>query len=357
MITNYTPGPSPARPQHRRLVRSSPEESRLRNDRLRLVKAWPAEIRGVIFSRDRAMQLDAALTSLSRHCAEAKDLLIDVLYAASSPAFARQYEVLEQDWRGALSLRFHQEHDFRADLLRILGAEVSRSRRFFHFHSSASEKAVPYALFLVDDNVFCRPFSIAAATRALDTRPRAIGFSLRLGSNTTYCYTHDSQQRVPQFEPIGQGVIAFDWTSAEGDFGYPLEVSSSVYRGSQVARVLAGLDFSNPNTLEAQFANSARRLWARRLPELLCFEQSTTFCNAINKVQTVFDNRAGEEIELSPLELALRFDSGLRIDTSAFAGFTPNACHCDVPFSFITAEADCAPGADSCDPCNSDAPA
>jgi hypothetical protein len=315
-------------------------------------------VRGVIFSRDRAMQLDAALTSLSRQCAEAEEVSIDVLYAASSPALARQYEVLEKGWRGALRLRFHRERDFRADLLRILDAGNRLSRGRLHhsphllrllprggrFHH-ASDGVAPYVLFLVDDSIFCRPFSIASATRALDARPRAIGFSLRLGRNTTYCYSLDSQQLVPQLADIGHGVFAFDWTSAECDFGYPLEVSSSIYSGPRVARVLAGLSFSNPNTLESQFAGTASRSWARRCPELLCFKQSVAFCNAVNKVQTVCDNRAGEEVELSPRELAKRFDSGLRIDTRAFADFMPNASHCDVPFSFIRDEA----GTPGCD--------
>ena len=298
------------------------------------------------------MQLDAALTSLAKHCAEAGTITIDILYTASSPALARQYEVLENGWRGALRLRFHRERDFRADLLRILDAGNRLSRGRLHhsphllrllprggrFHH-ASEGVAPYVLFLVDDSIFCRPFSIASATRALDARPRAIGFSLRLGRNTTYCYSLDSQQHVPQLAAIGHGVFAFDWTIAECDFGYPLEVSSSLYSGPRVARALAGLSFSNPNTLESQFAGTARRSWAHRSPELLCFEQSVAFCNAVNKVQTVNDNRAGEDVGLSPRDLAKRFDSGLRIDTRAFDRFTPNACHCDVPFSFIRDDA------------------
>jgi hypothetical protein len=144
---------------------------------------------------------------------------------------------------------------------------------------------------------------------------------------------------------IGDGVFAFNWTTAECDFGYPLEVSSSIYSGPRVARALARRSFSNPNNLERTLARAAKRSWARRTPELLCFEQSVAFCNAVNKVQTVYNNRAGEEVELSTRELAERFDSGLRIDTRVFAGFTPNAAHCDVPFSFIRDEAD-TPGYD-----------
>lgn len=280
-------------------------------------------IRGVVFSRDRAMQLEATLTSLSRNCAEAGELPIDILYTATSPALARQYEVLERTWRGVLPLCFHRERDFRRDLLDILGP---------------AEPGL-FVLLLVDDNIFCRPFSLVPAIRALSARPRAIGFSLRLGRNTTYCYAHDSQQHVPELSAAGDGVVAFEWTGADHDFGYPLEVSSSIYDGPRLARLLARLRFSNPNTLEARFAAQVRRRWARRTPELLSFEQSVTFCNAVNKVQAVYDNRVGARTELSAVELARRFDAGLRIDTGAFADFVPDACHCDVPFSFIPREA------------------
>jgi hypothetical protein len=309
-------------------------------------------IRAVVFSRDRAMQLDAALASFSTQCAEADAVSITVLYAASSLTFERQYEVLEKSWPGALRITFRRERDFRADLLGILGADKRGSRGPRRLPSRlrgiltgdgrprrGSGDVASYVLLLVDDNVFCRPFSIASATRALDARPRAIGFSLRLGRNTTYCYALDTPQRVPELAAIDEHVVAFDWTGAECDFGYPLEVSSSIYSGPRLAQVLAGLSFSNPNTLEAKFAGTARRARARRTPELLCFEQSVAFCNAVNKVQAVYDNRAGQETDLSAAELAKRFAAGLRIDTRAFSGFTPDACHCDVPFSFIPEEA------------------
>lgn len=319
--------------------------------RLGATDASGMAIRGVVFSRDRAMQLEATLTSLSRNCAEAEALRIDVLYTATSPALARQYEVLERTWGGALRLRFHRERDFRGDLLEILGPVRQPSRGLARLparvigalspHRQASARTGgpgPFVLLLVDDNIFCRPFSLAAAVGALAARPRAIGFSLRLGRDTGYCYTRDSRQRVPELSAVGDDVVAFDWTTADDDFGYPLEVSSSIYDGPGLARLFAGLRFSNPNTLEARFAAQAKRPWARRTPELLCFERSVAFCNAVNKVQTVYDNRAGARAELSAAELAKRFDEGLRIDTGAFAGFVPDACHCDVPFSFIPRE-------------------
>ena len=296
----------------------------------------------VVFSRDRAMQLEACLASFAAHCHEAASLPVDVLYTGSSPALAAQYGVVERAWRDRLRLRFHHERDFRAELLALLGAPARpapgraglKLRRLFGARTATEEgSGPPYVLFLVDDNVFVRPFSLAEALDALAARPRALGFSLRLGRNTTYCYSHDAPQRVPGLAPVAPGLAAYDWTTAEHDFGYPLEVSSSLYSIPAVGSSLAGLPFTNPNTLEAQFAATARS-WAARRPELLCYERSVTFCNAVNKVQAVFDNRAGADQELTAEELARRFDQGERIDTGALSGFVPDACHGDVPFSF-----------------------
>ena len=296
----------------------------------------------VVFSRDRAMQLEACLASFAAHCREAASLPVDVLYTGSSPALAAQYGVVEREWRDRLHVRFHHERDFRRDLLDLLGTPARPApgragltlRRLLGAKPAAREGGgPPYVLFLVDDNVFVRPFSLTEALGALAARPRALGFSLRLGRNTTYCYSHDAPQRVPPFVPVAPGVAAYDWTTAEHDFGYPLEVSSSVYSIPGVGSSLADLPFGNPNTLEAQFAATGRS-WAGRRPELLCYEQSVTFCNAVNKVQAVFDNRAGADQELTAEELARRFDEGCRIDTAALSGFVPEACHGDVPFSF-----------------------
>src|SRR5664279_2098813 len=70
-------------------------------------------ITAVVFSRDRAMQLDALLTSLTDHCREASAIRLDILYTASTPSLVRQYAVLERTWRAALNIRFHRESVFR----------------------------------------------------------------------------------------------------------------------------------------------------------------------------------------------------------------------------------------------------
>ena len=125
---------------------------------------------GVVFSRDRAMQLEALLNSLVHHCTDIPLLELHVLYMASSPQFKRQYSMLEHRWQDVLTVTFHNENSFRRDLLTILGLSGKGMRLIKSFHrirskwSTRSDGGVPtatvpweYGLFLVDDNVFVRP--------------------------------------------------------------------------------------------------------------------------------------------------------------------------------------------------------
>jgi len=281
---------------------------------------------GVVFSRDRAMQLDALLRSFLHRCTDSSFAELHVLYATSSPRDARQYAALEKFWQARLPVTFHAERAFRADLLHVLAIPESTAGR-----SGASRRDL--VLFVVDDNLFVRPFSLEQAGAALRRHRRAIGFSLRLGRNTTRSYPLDAAQSLPPFTPVEPGVLAFDWTRAEADFGYPLELSSSIYRARTVAGLLSSEDFTNPNTLELFMATAATGFRGKtRERQLLCFEQSVAFCNAVNRVQTTYPNRAGDSPSMSAAALADAFDAGLRIDVDALSDFTPGACHEEVPF-------------------------
>jgi hypothetical protein len=188
-------------------------------------------------------------------------------------------------------------------------------------------------LFLVDDNIFVGEFRVGDAVELLDEDPKLLGVSLRLGENTTHSYPQNRRQNLPKFSAIGDGVLVYDWTTAELDFGYPLEVSSSVYRLRDVLPLAAGLSFANPNVLEDRMAFNAH-IFRRRYPLLGCFRSSVTFCNVVNVVQTAIPNRSGESSPYSVNELAARFDRGERIRVEAFSGFVPSACHQEVSLVF-----------------------
>ena len=173
------------------------------------------------------MQLCAATESFYLHCRDADTVKLHVLFKASTEMHRRQYDKLKEEFH---DVSFVEEVDFRKQVLTLLDG-------FTH------------VLFVVDDNLFVGDFYLADILRGLYDNRDTIGFSLRLGANTSYCYARSAAQRLPHLRNAGDGILTHDWTAAEYDFGYPLEVSSSVYRCSEILPLLNRVDFANPNTL------------------------------------------------------------------------------------------------------------
>ncbi|MES2209897.1 MAG: glycosyltransferase family A protein [Chloroflexota bacterium] len=266
----------------------------------------------LVFSKDRPLQLDAGLTSLTLHCPASELGEIVVLYAASTRYFEGLYAELAATHP---TVTFRRERRFKDDVVAVASG--------FQFIA-----------FVVDDTVFVRDFSMAAVIGELAADQQALGFSLRLGTNTTYCYPLDAPQPLPAFEPRGSGVLAFDWSGASYDFGYPVELSSSVYRTVDLLPLLKSLPYRNPNTLEAELAARAR-LFAASHPGLLCLERSAAFSIPANIVQDVALNRASPRPSQSIADLAAIFERGGRIDVGRFYDFPNTGCHQDVPLEIL----------------------
>ncbi len=266
---------------------------------------------GLIFSKDRAMQLRAVIESLLLHCRDNQRIQLQVLYKTSNQLHRRQYDKLKAEF---CDVCFIEEVNFKEQALSLIS-------EFEH------------VLFLVDDNLFVRDFFLGDAVKALRSNGDALGFSLRLGVNTAYCYAHDIDQNVPAFRQADDEIMKYDWTHAEYDFAYPLDLSSSIYRTDEIMQLLRQVMFGNPNTLEEAMAANAH-LYRQARNSLFCFEQSVTFCAPVNMVQTAWDNRVGGNLNYSVDRLAQMFEKGDRIDVERYSGFVPNSCHQEVELYF-----------------------
>jgi len=321
-------------------------------------------IKCIIFSKDRPMQLDATLRSLFLHCNDSQEIRYVVLHQTTSEISNISYKQLAAAYP---EVKFVAQKDFRRDVIRLLnpfqkgtyanlryqllsrfgyqgyrtaGRLIYRLRLFFEGviywlakKTFPDEGASSEILFLVDDNIFIRDFSIQPAAHALHETPYALGFSLRLGRNTTFNYIFSQPQPVPDFNLICGDLLKYNWTNAELDFAYPLEVSSSLYLAKIILPLLLLCPFRNPNELEAALVQ--RTKYCRRTYfEMLCYQHSVTFCNPINVVQSVFRNRAGELIHYSIDDLLNRFAGGERIDVTKYNDFIPNSCHQEVELHF-----------------------
>ncbi len=264
-------------------------------------------IQTIIFSKNRALQLYALIESIYHWINDANDLHINVFYKATTPKHVLQYK--------QVSLKFPHIHliaetHFRQQLLALI-------------------PQYPWIFFLVDDALFYRPFAIHPCIAALSEHPDALSVNFLLGANTTYCYPQNAAQPIPPLEPVpNTPFVKFRWQDASYDFGYPLEISGSLYRTATILELISQLPFDHPNRLEAALSQQTSHI--SHLPWRLIFPESVGFCYPLNRVQHVFANRVAEQ-SVDAEQLADWFDQGQRLDVKQYHTMTPNAVHFDAP--------------------------
>jgi hypothetical protein len=263
--------------------------------------AQPLPVNCIVFSKDRAMQLDACLRSIESWAPYAGP--ITVVYKATTPEFSAAYHSLDL----ADGVRLVAEsNDFRSDVIAVL------------------DPGSEHTVFHTDDDVFFR-----APPGAPSVPSGFAAFSLRLGQNTTHCYTLGRPQRIPATVADGS-VIAWDWTRAEDDFSYPLSLDGHVLPTRLLLLMLSRARFANPNELEEEL--HFRRYLAPRM--MLAFQESCLVSIPANVVSSTHQNLAGGNPEWTPHALNLRFLAGERIDLEAMDFSTVRGAHQEIPLVF-----------------------
>ena len=257
--------------------------------------APPPGATGVVFSKDRAMQLHAFLSSWFA-CA-VSPCPLRVLHAAGSIEHERAYEELAAIWRGRVD--FVRERDFRDDLLRILGQDDA-----------------PRVVFFTDDGMFLDPFDMDDAVR---WNPRTHVFSLVHGRTLRRCFVLDRPQALPPFRAPPEGgeeLLCWSWADGDpGDWSFPLSLDGRVLDRREMSVLLANIDFRSPNTLEM-----AMQVWAPlyRMRMGLSFPREKLVnipCNTVQK-----DCRNKETGLHSADDLLRRWQRCERIEHERFRG-------------------------------------
>lgn len=266
----------------------------------------------LIFSKDRPLQLELTLSTCKRFSIDWSDDHAIVLYKTTNDKYQKAYDELEKRFP---DIEFIKQYNFMNDVLNIL-------------------YATEYILFSVDDCIFTDYFSTKEIIKTIE-KYNTIGFSLRLGENTTYCYPLYKNNDVPNFKYINESILIYDCRPNKfGDYYYPLEVSSSVFLAKDITKVLQNYAFSNPNLLEGILHTNRHKLDYKN--NLSCYKKSVAFCNPINLVQTVSNSaRRGNNIDYTPESLLRKYLSGIKINESLFYGFISNGCHQEVELKFI----------------------
>jgi hypothetical protein len=246
------------------------------------------------------MQLDACLRSIDRFAPYAGS--ITVIFRATTPDFETGYGLL----MNRRDVTFREQSDFEADVLKVTGEDQE------------------YTVFHTDDDVFFRaPSALPMPAEGF------VAFSLRLGTNTTYCYSGATRQALPPFSRSGP-YLAWDWTRAQHDFAYPMSLDGHVFKTRLLRDLLSKARFENPNELEEEL-----HLRRYKAPSwLLSFEQSCLVSIPLNIVSSTHTNRASANPELSPASLNYRFLAGERISLDSIEASSVCGAHQEFALDF-----------------------
>lgn len=269
------------------------------------------KITPVIFSRDRAAQLDLLLGSLDAWSADHQFAVPWILYRATTERHDEAYRICAIERERFYFAR--QETD---------GGIVSGVSTFLR-------EIEGYVCFLTDDSVFYR-----APTMPVHLADKVVCHSFRLGLNTTWCYPHARPQRLPDtIGSAGGNQIVWRWQGADGDFGYPGSLDGHVFRVSHLRRMLrVAPQHANPNRLEDHFNGWVATRLSTEFPLMTAEMTSSLVGIPVNRVNETHPNRYGDRHPFSASDLLERYLAGDRLELPGPEGI--QGAHQELPLVF-----------------------
>ncbi|KQC11605.1 MAG: hypothetical protein APR62_09515 [Smithella sp. SDB] len=268
-------------------------------------------VEGIVFSKDRALQLHALLSSYLENVTSSAPL--HVLYCVSTPLHQKAYDEIIEIFSGKISFaRQSSDASFKNDLVILL--ESLHSRKVF---------------FLVDDILVIEKFDIQDFA-SLDTDKTVP--SLRMGLNLKKCYTVQKEQPLPELMPspdINDNKISWKWDRGLYDWSYPLSVDGHFFSTQEITAITKLINFSAPNTYEDQL-QKFRRFFVIRTG--VGYKKSKIVNVPCNKVQKVNKNIHGSIHQDFLLE---RWLNGYQMDYRNIYGYLNTSAHEEIPFVFI----------------------
>lgn len=212
----------------------------------------------VIFSFNRAIQLDALLDSLLKHWKNPKSY-VDVLYNTSDEAYQKGYELLKERYRSKF-ISFHKENPLRGSAYPWpLLAKYINFKAFVHnkyirkpktnfrslLFSIIESNPKRELMFMTDDSLFIRDVDVSEEVFSwLHAAPRNRQLSLRLGRGMN----GESQFNIQEEE----GWLTWNMSKVPGknNWSYTFSVDAHIYDKSTLFAILKKTIFCNPSSLE-----------------------------------------------------------------------------------------------------------
>jgi hypothetical protein len=265
----------------------------------------------LIFSKDRAAQLDLTLSSMKNHFVDWRDYRFHVLFTYSNEMHKLSYDRV-------MSLhpefKWTKETHFRNDTIRIFNSFVG-----------------PYVSFLVDDDVFIDNMSLDCPEfKRFSSDPSIAVLSPRIAPYVNYCYTARIGTPPPAIFNGSPWVWNWKDSALQGDWNYPMSIASlHIFRKEDLIQPINNVLFRAPNSFEG---NCLAPNPPHHRPNMICFDRCKVICGTNNRVQT--ENANYHENSHTPDGLCHGFLSGKRLNPTINDGIIVPMCHGPVKLEF-----------------------
>lgn len=247
----------------------------------------------IIFSKDRAAQLDLLLRSMERYMPSAHPFII---YKATGYEFAEGYQQLKRTYP---QCHWVPQSNFRLDVMNLLCAETTA--------------------FLTDDDVFIDHYRHGTDEYNEFTRNGQVAcLSLRLHPGVTYSYTKDIELTPPAFTPGKMRM--FTWKGRQSYWGYPMSLDGHIFKTEDLKAVMSAIDFNSPNELEGMMAADPIDR-----PMMICFDKPKIINIPLNLVNDTVKNRS---MEWDVSKINDMFLNGRRLQIDVPDNL--NSCHVEI---------------------------
>jgi hypothetical protein len=260
----------------------------------------------VIFSKDRACQLDSLLRSLidNFHVSFSG---ITVLHRATTAEFIEGYSILKLK-NIVEGITWQPEKNFSEDVRGIVGACDDDS----------------LIMFLVDDAIIFRPCILDYILNVFS--PKHLFISLR----ASRAYPADTP---PEFKTNGE-FLEWKWNYSKRKWvtwNYPFSMDGNIFHARHLKKVVQKISFEGPNSLEGRMHGYRHAWWIKRTPWALAPLDAVVFNNPLNRVQT-----EGEtwHRDVTAEQLNTKYKEGFSIDNSVLYNSRPDSTHFSVDASF-----------------------
>lgn len=272
-----------------------------------IIKNFENSIELLIFSKDRACQLDLLLRSIKDNLPQVNR--INVLYKISNEFYSKGYYKLFDKYN---YINWIQEENFELDVKEIINESICK-----------------YFLCLVDDEVIIRKPDWNLIFKYFDDTINNI--SLRLNNHINYSYTSECKVDPVPFT-INDPIVKWDWTklSPVGDMGYPSCINSAIRDTEYFKNIINNITFKNPNVLEAEI-NFKRD---ENKPFMLAFKKAISISIPNNFTQQ-FESRNSKKQEFSLEKLNDNFLNGYIINTNNLYGLDLDSATMPIDYNFI----------------------